>query len=448
MPIAATPMPDVSDVASLLLFSGPGGSTLGVRNAGITRTVGVEWEASAVATARAAGMTVEHADVRTLSPCEVLRKHAMDGMTLLLQASPPCQGLSLAGAGKGREDLIHLLSALDQLVHVPIEDAGPWIATMLDLLTEKCSDERSPLTFEVMRWIVDLRPEHISLEQVPAALPVWEAIARVLVAWGYGVWSGNVYAEQFGVPQTRKRAILLARRGGAVTPPVPTHSKYHNRTPGKLDPGVPRWVSMAEALGWGTTPRPDGRYDHAGRPVTHMGDVRNRNGCVRPLTAPSATITASMDNGNFQYVNREALIAEVTPRVNNQSGTEFDLAWPADRPAPVVAGRDIITMPGANANRFNGSTKSRNDGIRVTVPEAGILQSFPADYPWTGTKTTQHQQVGNAVPPLLQEALTRHLLTLPALALPPVTVAVPAPAVLPTRADVEAHADEQLALFA
>jgi DNA (cytosine-5)-methyltransferase 1 len=81
-----------------------------------------------------------------------------------------------------------------------------------------------------------------------------------------------------------------------------------------------------------------------------------------------------------------------------------------DRPAPVIAGRGLVTMPGANANRFNGSTKSRNDGIRVSVEEAGVLQSFAPDYPWQGTKTKQHEQVGNAVPPLLQKALTQHLL--------------------------------------
>jgi DNA (cytosine-5)-methyltransferase 1 len=151
-------------------------------------------------------------------------------------------------------------------------------------------------------------------------------------------------------------------------------------------------------------------HDREGNEVTHMGDVRNKNGCVRPVDAPSPTLTASMDNGNFRWVNREELIKEVEPRVNNQSGTEFDLGWPMDRPAPVIAGRGLVTMPGANANRFNGSTKSRNDGIRVSVEEAGVLQSFAPDYPWQGTKTKQHEQVGNAVPPLLQKALTQHLL--------------------------------------
>jgi len=475
---------------AICLFSGPGGSTQGLKNAAIENVVGVEWDESAVNTARAAGHTVIHQDVRLLDPLLVVHEWCELFVPILLQASPPCQGLSMAGKGKGREDLDALFNAVNALSLVSgfvssWDEAKASIPTLMDALTEDASDERSPLTFEVMRWIFEITPDFIMLEQVPAALPIWEAIADVLRSWGYSVWTGNVYAEQYGVPQTRKRAILMASCLQEVNAPVPTHSKYHNRTPTKLDEGVAKWVSMAEALGWGMTRRPyltvapgvgQGGPDslslggsgarkavyaehdaghwiakpelpeaivgagltgqgtprdvddpaptmtaagnaywlmdkesYGTKKVTHMGDVRSSKGCVRPLDAPSPTITASMDNGNFQYVDREALIEEVTPRVNNQSGTEFDLAWPADRPAPVVAGRDIITMPGANANRFNGATKSRNDGIRVSVEEAGVLQSFPADYPWQGTKSKKHEQVGNAVPPLLQEVLTRQL---------------------------------------
>lgn len=461
-------------VEAISLFSGPGGSTQGLKNAGIAFVKGVEWDEWAVATARANGHDVEHADVRSLDPLDFYYKFnfennvktdfALKGNRLLLQASPPCQGLSLAGKGAGREDLDLLFAAIDMVIKDVEDDALARAAydEAVKMLDEKCSDERSPLTFEVVRWILDLGPDYIMLEQVPAALSIWEKIAELLDAMGYSVWTGNVQAEQFGVAQTRKRAKLLASAHGEVTAPIPTHSKYHNRTPAKLDEGVAKWISMAEALGWGLKKRPYptiapgvgqggpdalavggsgsrkaiyaavaageeewlpqpqaeihqdamalGRsYVETGQP-THMGDVAQSRGTVRQVDQPSATLTASMDNGNWRWINRDELVKEVEPRVNNQSGTEFDLSWPADRPAPVIAGREIVTMPGANANRYNGSTKSRNDGIKVTVEEAGILQSFPADYQWQGSKTKKFQQVGNAVPPLLQEALTRHLL--------------------------------------
>ena len=55
------------------------------------------------------------------------------------------------------------------------------------------------------------------------------------------------------------------------------------------------------------------------------------------------------------------------------------------------------------------SDAERRDAVRITVEEAGILQSFPGDYAWQGTRTSQFQQVGDAVPPLLGEALIRRI---------------------------------------
>lgn len=134
-----------------------------------------------------------------------------------------------------------------------------------------------------------------------AAGSVWRGYALWLELLGYSVWYGNVQAEQFGVPQTRKRAMLLASRTRNVTAPRPTHSRYYARTPGKLDPGVAPWVSMAEAPGQDWRVPGDLRSE-----VTHYGDVRRKNGCVRPLTTPAPTITASMDNGNFGFTTDPA----------------------------------------------------------------------------------------------------------------------------------------------
>lgn len=49
--------------------------------------------------------------------------------------------------------------------------------------------------------------------------------------------------------------------------------------------------------------------------------------------------------------------------------------WCDDRPATTLAGRDLAPDPGTNANRFNDATKSRNDGVRITIADALVLQS-------------------------------------------------------------------------
>jgi site-specific DNA-cytosine methylase len=75
-------------------------------------------------------------------------------------------------------------------------------------------DERSRLTVRADALGELLRPEWVALEQVPAVLPVWADVAAVLRAHGYFAWAGLVYAERYGVPQTRQRAVLLASKRG------------------------------------------------------------------------------------------------------------------------------------------------------------------------------------------------------------------------------------------
>ena len=575
-------------------FSGPGGSSQGLRMAGVA-TVGIELDQDACDTAVKMGLQSIQGNIIAFDPRLFYDRYiASDpiyaaGLThtdrtrpLVGQFSPPCPGFSKAGKGLGRKDLPHLQTALSDLATIPIDQAEEVATEWRKVLESECLDERSALTFEPIRWIAALHPEYVFMEQVPEVLIVWEEYAKVLRAWGYSVWTGKVFAEQYGVPQTRIRAFLIASRVHEVTAPKPTHSRYHNRSPKKLDAGVPKWVSMAEALGWGMRQRPypsvlagtksggadpmmiggsgarkiitdaaaggdetwqewkdtdkvgfPRKYDGGSGGVVVINGVEYRardlrdgdqpafaitekvrswerypegsldlpegfdtppdaqiaagrtgGGTPRPLDRPSPTITGGgtamwiddpdtfqgpwaerqqmsrsdealarlkgerpydADDSEIVYVNGtheraarrpadapaptvmfgprlnkvewqvdkdavaeqlETETVEGAPRVNNQSGTEFDLGWPAERPAPVIAGRGLVTMPGANANRFNGSTKSRNDGIRVTVQEAAVLQSFPPDWSFQGSKTSQYQQVGNAVPPLLQYVLT------------------------------------------
>lgn len=337
--------------------------------------------------------------------------------------SPPCQSFSMAGRGAGREAFDDVLRLIREGVYRrPLE---------MEALTQQAGfDDRTALVLTPLAYAIAHMPYFIAWEQVPTVLPVWEACAEILREAGYSVWTGYLQAEQYGVPQTRKRAILMASLMGEAKPPTPTHSRYYSRSPEKLDPGVLPWVSMAQALGWGMTSRPyptvatgsttaGGGTDPAAlggsgarRNVytersegrwAPSGDADNDGGILRLQPADAAEIQSFP-------IDRELLAEQVRAVVNDQSGTPYDPTWPAGRPALTIAGRGLVPHPGATANRYNGSTKSRNDGIEITEHQAAILQSFPEGFEFKGGRSKVFLQVGNAVPPLLGRAVLSSLI--------------------------------------
>jgi DNA (cytosine-5)-methyltransferase 1 len=282
-------------------------------------------------------------------------------------------------------------------------------------------------------------PEWVAMEEVPDVLPLWRQYAAVLRTWGYSVWTGILNAADYGVPQTRRRAILLASRVRIAEPPPPTHAQIAE--PESLfGPGRGRWVSMAEALGWGRTdgpvptvcagggpgggpepfpsgsrkaladardrgtwtPRPNGvvlqsRPEGSG-PVTRRGGRDGR--CVEQ---PAPTFTAETNHWAWSLRSNNQANATVR-RADEPAGTLFfghranECTWVAQPAA---------SLPGA---ALEGQNVAVPEPIRITAREAGILQSFPADYPWQGNKGQQFSQIGNAVPPrLAAHLLAPHL---------------------------------------
>jgi DNA (cytosine-5)-methyltransferase 1 len=81
--------------------------------------------------------------------------------------------------------------------------------------------------------------------------------------------------------------------------------------------------------------------------------------------------------------------------------------WGWERPATTVNCDPRIAAPGhkGDAKIEPGAVRQMEGAVRVTIPEAAILQSFSRDYPWQGSRTKQFEQIGNAVPPLLAHAI-------------------------------------------
>ena len=304
------------------LCAGPGGLDVGATWLGIPVT-GIELDGNACATRKAAGLETVQGDVREYAPSDFPD-------ATILTGGPPCQTFTVAGKGAGRR-------ALDEAV-LRIKEMSPESDQPLD---ERWSeDERTELVLEPMRWALSAlgagKPyQAIVLEQVPAVMPIWAAYGEVLAGYGYKCAVGILRSEEFGVPQTRRRAILVARRSVvAVRLPRPTHEAFRKGAANQGALELEPCVSMGQALGRPTSFSVISNYGSG-------GDPRNRG--RRHSGEPAATVTGKVTRNRLQ-------------------------------------------LPGGASDRLSHR-------------EAGLLQTFPRDYPWSGSDIGQ--QIGNAIPPRL-----------------------------------------------
>lgn len=254
--------------------------------------VGIELNDAACATRLAAGHDTIRGDIARLDPADFAGAFG-------LIASPPCQSFSTAGDGDGYED------------------------------------PRGALVWEPLRWASVIRPEWIVLEQVQTVLPAWQVLAEAFRLLGYRIWTGTLDAANYGLPQNRRRAILIASRIGAALPPQPTHAEGASLL---YEP----WVSMADALGL----EPGWSYDSGQNSVLGGGEVvRYVRSCDRPAGTLTTKAAGQWVLKHTDGRTRKVSVAEAA----RLQGFRPDLPWQGTREETLTQIGNAVPPPLAAA---------------------------------------------------------------------------------------------------
>ncbi len=249
-------------------------------------------------------------------------------------------------------------------------------------------DPRNQLWRHYFRAIEQAQPDVLVMENVPQLLKSEEFLefqSRVSEL-GYAISASVLNAADFGVPQRRKRAIVVATRRGRPIFPSPTHADPSNKeTPRDLAP----WRTVREEIG-NLPLQPTETNWHIGR---------------NPLPSSLERYKTVPEGGNRWDLFRAR--PDLTPRCwikKKSGGTDlFGRLW-WDRPAFTI--RTEFYKP--EKGRYLHPEADRP----ITHREAMRLQSFPDEFLWSGTKVEVARQVGNAVPCRLAEAIATSVVSM------------------------------------
>ena len=231
----------------------------------------------------------------------------------------------------------------------------------------------------------EVRPDFVSMENVPRLVTFQggEPFQKFLDCLsGYQVWKGVVECADYGVPQTRKRLVVLASLRGKVGLGEPTHAAHRQRT-------VRQAIGNLPAVDAGTA---------------HPTDALHRASRLSELNRKR--IQAARPGGTWRDWEDQALVAECH---NRDSGRFYNsvygrMSW--DLPAPTIT----TQCYGFGNGRFGHPAQKR----AISLREAALLQTFPSYYEFHAPDdpvVIAHtaRWIGNAVPVELARAVARSI---------------------------------------
>ena len=359
------------------LFAGAGGISVGFTKAGFNVVAANEYNPVAAKT-----YAYNHPetclivrDIYELKAEDVYQNTKLsEGKTDVLVGGPPCQGFSMAGK-------------------------------------RNANDPRNTLFRQYLRLVSELQPKWVVMENVPGLLSMQggKVVDEIITSFhdlGYAITPRVLNSADFGVPQIRHRVFFLGNRvGKQISFPNATHmnnTKYLRIFPEDVNPYVTvgEAISDLKYLGIGEG---EEEIDYSNNYETNY-QRKMRHGAKKLYNHVSSNHNENIQK-RFSTVKKGGGMKSVPEKLRTKKTVlyRFDDKLPS---------RTITTLPDDyihySLNRI------------PTVREMARIQSFPDSFRFLGHRTTggdrrkldcpQYTQVGNAVPPLLAQALAEHLI--------------------------------------
>lgn len=335
-------------LSAIDLFSGGGGLSEGMRQAGFNISVAVEIDPIAAETFRANHKKTDviERNIQLVSSAEILKRCRLrKGELDLLAGCPPCQGFSSLTSKYKRHD------------------------------------PRNSLIQEVSRLVQEIRPKSVMIENVPGLANKGIAYLRNFIEdlekLGYIVNYDVLQVADYGVPQERRRFVLLAGLGFEIKIPSPTHSKAGKN-------GLPEWKTVRnafEGLGSPTTLKDSAAYGGPSALNWHV---------IRNISKLNIERLKYLKPGGPRY----DIPNHLRPACHQDNNRGFSnvysrMSW--NNPSPTITGGCTVLSKG----RFGHPTELRT----ISVREAARLQTFPDSFQFA-TDFIDHasQIIGNALP--------------------------------------------------
>lgn len=242
------------------------------------------------------------------------------------------------------------------------------------------NDPRRSLLLRLLPTLTLVNPEFVLVENVPglrsqaAAAGTFNRFRKALRLRGYHVSSGVVDCQNYGVPQRRRRLIIMASRLGPINLPTPTHGRTSDMIPIAT---VRDWISDLPPVGAGQQ-HPD-IPNHIASGLTEINRLRLR--------------ATPQGGGRADWPEELKLDCHA----NHSGHSDVYGRMRFDAPAPVLTTKCTSISNG----RFGHPTQDRP----ISVREAACLQTFPRSYIFVGGIKSTTRQVGNAVPVLLAQRI-------------------------------------------